>query len=478
MVPPNPNPRRVLVVVTLATISIFGGLVTLITLQLRERLREAVLRREAEAIHAVALMQLARVDERLSEFDPEFAIDDLFAAVLESSRLRGVLAVQLFDGRGRLRKSSTIPPEDAEASKWWPNWLPVPRARYVREGTLQMAAPLEAIQTGATGKVPLLDVAVPLHRNDLPSTPRAVARYWVDGAGVAAEFSRLDRGLAVQAGIAFAGGATLVAFVLAWAFARLAAANQRLLEQSTDLARANQELDFAAKTGALGAISAHLIHGLKNPLAGLEGFVAETATGTPETIRGEACRTAMETTRRLRALVTEVTTVLRDESDGTADYPVPINEVLDAARARALPTASQAGVDVTISGSPDILVNARVANLAGLVLANLVTNAIEASPRGASVNVAARREGENAQFFVRDSGPGLSPEVYSELFRPVRSTKRGGGGVGLAISLRLAKHAGGNLELVQSNGSGTEFRLSVPAINEKVNRPSDRQQTR
>ena len=37
-----------------------------------------------------------------------------------------------------------------------------------------------------------------------------------------------------------------------------------------------------------------------------------------------------------------------------------------------------------------------------------------------------------------------------------------GGGVGLAISLRLAKHAGGNLELVRSDAGGTEFRLSVP----------------
>ena len=253
MVPPSPKPRRVVLGVTLATIAIFGGLVALMTWQLRERLRDAVLRREAEAIHAVALMQLARVDEGLSEFDPEFAIDDLFAAVLESSKLRGVLAVQLFDTRGTLRKSSTIPPEDAEASKWWPNRLGTPRARFIRDGTLQMVAPLEALRTGATGQVALLDIAVPLNKPDLAAAPRAVARYWVHGASVATEFARMDRGLFVQAGIAFVAGAALVAFVLAWAFARLAAANRQLVEQSVDLARANQELDFAAKTGALGS---------------------------------------------------------------------------------------------------------------------------------------------------------------------------------------------------------------------------------
>jgi signal transduction histidine kinase len=458
------KPRRVLLAVTLATVAIFGGLVALLTWQLREQLREQVLRREAEAIHAVALMQLGRVEERLSEFGSEFAMDDLFAAVLESSKLRGVLAVQLFDASGALRQSSSIPPEDAEASKWWPNQLPAPRARFISGGTLEMAAPLEAVRSHATGRLPLLDIAVPLHHADLGWTRAAVARYWIHGAGVAAEFARMDRGLAVQAGIAFVSGAALVAFVLSWAFARLAAANRRLVEQSADLARANQELDFAAKTGALGAISAHLIHGLKNPLAGIEGFVADTATGTPEALRGEACRTAMETTRRLRALVTEVTTVLRDETDGSADYPVPVIEVVEGARARALPAAEQAEIVITVAAESDLAVFARVANLTGLVLANLVANAIEASPRGASINIEARKAETGVHFFVRDNGPGLPRNIQSDLFRPVRSAKRGGGGVGLAISLRLARHAGGNLELVRSDAAGTEFRLSVPAI--------------
>ena len=463
MVSPSPKPRRVLLAVTLATIAIFGGLVALITWQLRAQLRESVLRREAEAIHAVALMHTARLDEEgLAEFGPEFIIEDLFAAVLESSKLRGVVAVQLFDPKGVLRKSSTIAPDDVAETRWWTNAPARPEARYVAQGTLEMVAPLEAVRTGASGFLPLLDIAVPLHGEESAAALLGVARYWVEGGTVAAEFARMDRGLATQAGIAFVSGATLVALVLAWAFARLDAANRQLVEQSADLARANQELDFAAKTGALGAISAHLIHGLKNPLAGIEGFVAETATGGADADRGDACRTAIETTRRLRALVTEVTTVLRDESDGTANYPVPIVEVVEAARMRALPAAEKGEIGISAEGERDVVVTARAANLAGLVLANLVTNAIEASPSGAAVRIEARRREDRVDFLVRDTGPGLPPTVQSELFRPVRSSKRGGGGVGLAISLRLAKHAGGNLELVRSDARGTEFRLWVP----------------
>lgn len=461
MVPPSSSPRRTLLFrVTILTIVVFGSLAAAIAWQWRSRLRDEVLRREAEAIHAVAVMLVDRGETRLAEFGAEFAVDDLFAAVLESSTLRGVLAVQLFDGHGRLRKASTVPPEDAEASKWWPDDLAIPRARFVREGMLEMAAPLaalEAMRTGANARVPMLDIAVPLTSRS-NTTMLRVARYWVDGTTVANELSRIDRGLALQ-GLAVVA----VAGVLAWLLARLGEVNRRLAEQSADLLRANQELDFAAKTVALGAISAHLIHGLKNPLAGIEGFVFETVIGDPDGTRGDACRQAIETTRRLRALVSEVSTVLRDETEGEADYPVPLTEIVEAARARGQPAAEKAGVLLGAKAAPDAAVTARVANLAGLVLANLITNAIEASPRGGGVLIEARGEQEHVAFLVRDQGPGIPAEVQTDLFRPVRSSKRGGGGVGLAISLRLAKHAGGNLELVRSDARGTEFRLTVPA---------------
>ena len=72
---------------------------------------------------------------------------------------------------------------------------------------------------------------------------------------------------------------------------------------------------------------------------------------------------------------------------------MPLIEVVQAARARALPAAEQAGIALSVAAEPDVMVSARVANLSGLVLANLVSNAIEASPRGASVGIEARRGG-------------------------------------------------------------------------------------
>ena len=460
MVSPLFKPRRIGFVVTLVTFAIFGGLVVGLTWQMRGQLRGEVLRREAEAIHAVAVMQLQVAEERTDENDEPGDLETLFAAVLESSRLRGVVAVQLFEANGALW--AALPSAaGGPVNRWWTLGLNAPQGRFVPEGSLEAVLGLTVDSGEKATRVPLMDIAVPLAG---PGNPEgAIARYWMDGAPVAAEFARLDRRLALQAGSALIAGTLLIGGVLGWAFSRLTLANRRLLEQSMDLKRANEELDFAAKTGALGAISAHLIHGLKNPLAGLEGFVAETAAG--DAAGGEACRAAVETTRRLRALVNEVGTVLREESGAAADYAVPVAELVQDIRIRAMPVAEPAGVALTAVADPDLEIKARTANLVGLVLANLITNAVEASVAGATVALEARRVGNNAEFVVRDAGPGLPQAVQDALFRPVRSRKRAGGGVGLAISHRLAKHAGGELSLVRSSPEGTSFRLVVPAVN-------------
>ncbi|MFM9030259.1 MAG: sensor histidine kinase, partial [Opitutaceae bacterium] len=100
---------------------------------------------------------------------------------------------------------------------------------------------------------------------------------------------------------------------------------------------------------------------------------------------------------------------------------------------------------------------------AGLVLANLVHNAIEASPAGARVEVAALAGKDTVIFRVEDRGGGLRPEVRAALFEPVASSKPRGTGVGLAISRRLARHAGGDVSLERTGPGGTVFRVTVPS---------------
>lgn len=455
-------------VLTAGTVIVFGGLVFGLTAWVRNPWRAEVLQREAHTMQAVALMQIGTAQQRLAQVGLPMSTADVFAAVLESSRLGGVLRVfevQLFDPNDHLREGLPIGAAEAgPISVWWPRPLNEPIARFDPRGSLDAVLGLTPGPGEQPIRTPLLEVVVPLTAGH-GATSYGVARYWIDGAALQSEFQAMDHRLLVEAASAFLGATAVIVLLVLWTYRRLAQAHEEVVARSADLARANQELDFAAKTGALGAISAHLIHGLKNPLAGLEGFVADAASSDDEAIRGQARATALETARRLRAMVNEVVTVLRDEAAGDDDYRIPLQETIDAIRVRAAAGAAEAGVNLKAAPAAHAELNARTANLAGLVLANLLTNAIEAAHRGGEVRLETACADGMVEFIVSDTGPGLPASVRGSLFRPVMSTKAGGGGMGLAISHRLARHAGGDLELLHSDASGTAFRLRVPIAN-------------
>jgi two-component system, sensor histidine kinase RegB len=70
-------------------------------------------------------------------------------------------------------------------------------------------------------------------------------------------------------------------------------------------------------------------------------------------------------------------------------------------------------------------------------------------------------EGGVIVFEVRDQGPGLPAATQARLFMPCTSGKKGGGGIGLAISKQLAQSLGAQLELTQNSPSGCTFRLRL-----------------
>jgi signal transduction histidine kinase len=453
--------RRTFGAIAIGIIVVFGGVFFGMTGVVRTRLRQEVVQREAQSIQAVAQMQISAAQARFEKLGLPLQPTDIFTAVLESSRLHGVLAVQLFDPSGTLRDALPSLPGNTPHDAWWSAELTAPDGRYHSHGTLEQVFGSIVEESAGVTPVPLLEIVVPL-RADRRSASFGTARYWIEATPTQEEFHRLDLRLFGQAIVAFGFGTALVLLVLGWAYRQQRNASRQLVARSLELAQANRELDFAAKTGALGAISAHLVHGLKNPLAGLEEFVAEIAAEDSSAVPPDARATAVQTARRLRTLVNEVVSVLRDEAAGAADHVVPAQEIIEAVRQRNAANAERAGVELVGNSDPYAQVSARTASLAGLVLANLVANAIEAMPRGGQVRVVANSDTTYVRFAVSDSGPGLPSHVKASLFTPVASSKPTGGGMGLAISARLARHAGGELSVVRTDASGTEFQLAVP----------------
>jgi len=456
--------RRLPFAVTLVVLGVFAAFVVVVTLRLRSDLQHQVLAREAESLMGVVRLQQRLAEEEWMALGMTQPDEDRFSTLLLTTRLRGVLALRLYDPTGQLR--SALPSTD-DAMLPLQDWTRLEQGEaFARLGRNQPVIDLiegrDPDLISADRDAPaVLEVIVPLEEPVLHELGGA-AQYLMDGEPTRAEFARIDRGLIQQGLLAVAGGGVLIAGLLIWAFSRLGEANRQLQARSEDLARANHELMFAAKTSAVGAISAHLIHGLNNPLAGLEGFVRAGPSAVPDGDGGgDAWQAAAETTRRLRAMVNEVVSVLRDETAGL-DLSVTADELIESVQGAMKADSARAGVALKIESTGAAILSGRTANLAGLVLRNLVANAIEASGSGKTVAVSCVAGGAVVDFSVSDEGSGLTDAVRHSLFQPLTSTKVGGGGIGLALSHQLARHAGGQLELVSSSAAGTVFRLSVP----------------
>ncbi len=448
--------------VLMLTVLVFAGVVAVVTLQLRAGLKEQILRREADTLAAVASLQL---DNSAAEYG-EVALAEvpgaLLVAVLKTAKLRGVVGVRVFDAVGALNSSDGIVGEiDPPARSDWARVSGGEAFARLHPGSIRADMFVLPDRAASNG---LVEAWVPLHRTG-SSVSVGAAQFWLLGGAAGAEIGAHDRRLWLQAAMAWGAGSVVIVLALGWAFRRLAAANRELHLRSEDLQRANRELVLAAKTSALGAVTAHLMHELKNPIAGLEMLMAgqlEFGAGA-RSEAGAELAAASELTRRLRTMVNDVVGVLRDEQTG-AVFELTCADVVEIVRAKVQPESDRRGVRIEVETPGTVSLSGRRGNLATLVLRNLMQNALEATPGGGTVRIAggAGTDGR-VEFVVEDGGGGLPDAVRARLFQPCPTTKPGGSGLGLALSHQLAHQAGGRLELVRSDAQGTSFRLVLEA---------------
>ncbi len=97
------------------------------------------------------------------------------------------------------------------------------------------------------------------------------------------------------------------------------------------------------------------------------------------------------------------------------------------------------------------------------VLLNLVLNACESSRNGTEILVSTCREGDYLRLSVTDRGCGMSREFMSKsLFRPFKTTKKGGSGIGLYQSRMIVEAHGGRVEARSREGHGSTFSVFLP----------------
>ena len=100
-------------------------------------------------------------------------------------------------------------------------------------------------------------------------------------------------------------------------------------------------------------------------------------------------------------------------------------------------------------------------------LDNLVRNAVQATPEGGRVSLAARRAGGERIVEVRDTGRGIEPDHLPRIFDLYFTTKADGTGVGLAVTQQIVTAHGGTIEVDSRPGAGTTMSVRLPAGEEE-----------
>lgn len=227
-------------------------------------------------------------------------------------------------------------------------------------------------------------------------------------------------------------------------------------------ARAENVATLEETNAELMALSRTVAHELKNPLAAIQGLASVVARKQPPgSQEAERMDVLLGEAKRLGGLLDEFLDFGRP-ARGLAVRPVQpdvfLREVvlLHEPRAREL----RIHLEYAVNTVRPLRCDPRKVRQ---VIANLVGNALDATPAGGWVRLEVSDAPEGGHDFrVLDDGPGLSPEVADRLFHVGATTKPGGSGLGLTIARMIAQQHGGTLTLDARPGGGCRAWLHLP----------------
>jgi len=264
---------------------------------------------------------------------------------------------------------------------------------------------------------------------------------------------------------------------------------QRITERTSDLIATNQSLEKridelktaedilretrdnavqAGKLAVLGQMSAGISHEINQPLTALNTFT-DNAISFLERGRMENVRDNLGLIRQMADRMGHIVTEIKNFSRKTPAERrnVGLADVLN--QALMLVETERRRIDAVIEVLPfpdDLLILSGPIRL-GQVLVNLLRNALDAVDGlpERRVIVTVNRDGSEVAVVIRDSGPGIAPEVLSRLFEPFFTTKPPGQGLGLGlpISRVIITELGGSLDARNHEGGGAEFTVTMEA---------------
>jgi len=196
--------------------------------------------------------------------------------------------------------------------------------------------------------------------------------------------------------------------------------------------------------------------------------VVESIDETEASVHRDAVNEATEQALRASQVIHHLRDfVVRGESRREVHN---VRHLVEEASALALVGLRERGVRVDYDFPPETLLVAVDWFQLQQVLLNLIRNAIEAMQEVEKRHLLLKCEmlldEGMIDIMVRDTGPGIKPEILSSLFHPFNTSKPAGMGVGLSICRVIVESHGGRIWVDSSVGEGTTFHLTMRLVDE------------
>jgi signal transduction histidine kinase len=215
------------------------------------------------------------------------------------------------------------------------------------------------------------------------------------------------------------------------------------------------------KLSALGLLASSIAHEVKNPLSAIKTIATVLSEDLgPDSPHAEDLRLILGEVERLAATTAQLLEIARPRSSPRAPASVP--EVLDGTLRLLRHLAAQQDIAIETDLGDDLPPVKADEHSLREIFFNLLSNSLDAAGPGGQVSIRCQRDNGYVVTEVRDSGPGIPPEVRAHLFEPFLTTKQTGTGLGLYMVGRRVGELGGIIRCDSTPGHGTAFTVTLP----------------
>lgn len=210
-------------------------------------------------------------------------------------------------------------------------------------------------------------------------------------------------------------------------------------------------------------------HDLRSPLQALTNSLelAENPAMGDTADRGKWLDIARRAAQQMEHLVDDLLDMSSIQAGQFSVQPVPAvaESMIDSALDLLQPIAESKQLEVRCEVDPELPPVLADVHQFMRVLSNLIGNAVKFTPDGGSIRLGAHRRGDEVEFSVTDTGPGIPPHeiptVFTQFWRG-RRTDRRGVGLGLSIAKGIIEAHGGRIWASSEVGKGTTFFATLP----------------